>query len=96
MRRALPAPGARVHRWKRRAKNPSRSVLDGVREQLPIVATRMRHYRIPTQILSGPVTRLTLTRLQRELRDATEVSPGVASDTFLQRFRKALHLLLDH
>ncbi len=101
--RRLALPPAQVHRWARRARavnpkigpipeNPEAAQL---RQDLPTVVERMNAYGVRITAVPTP-SRQNLTRLQRELRDATEVSPQVAQDLFLQQFRKHMHLLLEH
>ena len=93
---------ARVRRWARRARavNPrhaERQESAQLQADLPMVLQRMTvHLGVAPMVSPSDLSRSSLTRLQRELRDATEVSPGVAQDVFLQQFRKHLHLLLDH
>lgn len=91
----------RVRRWARRARavnprHPEREESAQLRSDLPGVVQRMAMHGVPTAVSPDDLTRSSLTRLQRELRDATEMSHGVAQDAFLQQFRKHLHLLLDH
>ena len=99
MKHALAAP--RVRRWARRARavNPRHSEREEssqLRADLPVVVQRMAMHGAGMTVSPGDLSRPSLTRLQRELRDATEMSPRVAQDAFLQQFRKHLHLLLDH
>jgi len=98
-RKALAAP-VRVRPWARRAKAvnpaaraPQRELIQ-LRADLPLVQQRMWIHGFP--IGDADLSRSALTKLQRELRDATETSQTVAADDFLQQFRKHLHLLLDH
>lgn len=82
-----------------RQPNPSRR---GARQHaeiqadLPEVMRRLVAAGYPPTELRPDASRLGLTRLQRQLREATEVSPQVAQDDFIQRVRKHLHRLLDH
>ena len=101
--RKLALPAAEVHRWARRARAVAPNIgtpvanpeIDQLRQDLPIVVERLAAYGVRTTAVPTP-SRQNLTRLQRELRDATEMSPQVAQDLFLQQFRKHLNLLLDH
>lgn len=94
-------PAARVRKWARRARavNPrhaERQESAQLRTDLPIVVKRMTLHGAQPSVSAADLSRNSLMRLQRELRDATEMSAGVAQDAFLQQFRKHLHLLLDH
>ena len=101
--RRLGLPPAQVHRWARRARahRPNIGIpvedpeIGQLRQDLPTVVERMSAYGIRIAPVV-PASRQNLTRLQRELRDATEAYPQVAQDLFLQQFRKHVHLLLDH
>ena len=91
----------RVRKWARRARavnprHPEREESAQLRVDLPGVVQRMAMHGAPLTVSPADLSRNSLTRLQRELRDATEMSTSVAQDAFLQQFRKHLHLLLDH
>lgn len=91
-----------VRPWSRVAKT-GRTHGAGVRElvrlqqDLVVVRQRLAQYgrRLSSAGAEG-ITRIALTRLQRELREATEENPDAAGDNLIQEVRKYLHLLLDH
>ena len=98
----LSAAAAKPRPWARRARalNPAPTAAHReatqLRADIPEALRRMTLHGHPTGLRAQDLSRLALTRLQTQLRTATEISPAVAQDEFLQQFRKHLHLLLDH
>lgn len=98
--RTLTLPVVR-RRWARRAqaKPPHANAKNREQEQLRADLPQLMQQVVALGGSVSMVTRISrqsLTRLQRELRDATESNPQIADDLFIQQFRKHLHLLLDH
>lgn len=99
-KRSIAATSVRVHPWAYRIpvsnpaaydEEPSATTLA---RDLGGMVSRMQAHGMP--VTPPSMSRRSLTTLQNELRQATEGSESVASDPDIQRFRKQLHLLLDH